>query len=223
MNSIMIQIIFIAICYLLSLVFPKITSFPSAGLWPLALCEITILCLANPESPLSMFMIPCPIKAKYYPWALFGFFTLLSGFSVIQFDILAGIIYGHLFFFYLKDKIQFSDTCFNKCQENCVFNKLKGFSGFIPLAAANGFTMSSPAIPQDSPSDSNGTAFQAFKGSGTTIGTFDTQTKAAPQVPVQQQIQKPDIIISGQQYRQLKEEDIIIEKLDESNDKSNRV
>jgi len=132
-NAIIIQIIFTLSCYLIALGFPQVLNYPSAGLWPLALAEITILCLANPESPLRMFLIPCPIKAKYYPWALFGFFTILSGFTVIQFDILAGIVYGHMFFYWLKDKIQCSDNFVMKIQGCCLFAKCASLNGNYKL------------------------------------------------------------------------------------------
>jgi len=128
-NSCFIQILFIGFCYLISLKWPQILTFPSSGLWPLVLSEITLLCLANPESDLRMFLIPCPIKAKFYPWALFGFFTVINGFRVIQFDILAGILYGYAWFYFLKDKIQISDNCLIKVQNCFLFNKIQGFTG----------------------------------------------------------------------------------------------
>ena len=98
---------------------------PSSGLWPMILAEITILCLSNPQGQLRMLFIPCMIPSKFYPWALFGFFTLLN--MNVQFDILAGILYGYLFFYFLKNKIQFSDEFINRAENWPIFNKISKF------------------------------------------------------------------------------------------------
>jgi membrane associated rhomboid family serine protease len=136
-NSILIQILYTLISYLISFVFPQILLIPSSGLWPLLLSEITILCLTNPESNFMMFLIPFMIKAKYYPWALFGLFILLN--MTIQFDILSGILYGYIFFYYLKDKLQFSDEFINKVENLYLINKLNSFESFISLSRAMSF------------------------------------------------------------------------------------
>ena len=128
-NSSIIQVIFTGFCYLISLKFESILKVPSSGLWPVILSEITMLCLANPEADLRMFLIPCPIKARFYPWALFGFFTVINGFRVIQFDILAGILYGYAWFYFLKAKVQLSDNCMIKIQNCFPFSKLSGLTG----------------------------------------------------------------------------------------------
>ena len=130
-NSCLIQLLFIGFCYLLSIKFPSILNFPSSGLWTIILLDITLLCLANPDSDLRMFLIPCPIKARFYPWALFGFFTVINGFRIIQFDILAGILYGYAYFYFLKNKIQFSESCLIKLQGCFLCNKLSGINGII--------------------------------------------------------------------------------------------
>jgi hypothetical protein len=81
-----------------------------------------------------MLFMPFMIKAKYYPWALFGFFMLLN--MSIQFDILSGILYGYIFFYYLKDKLQFSDEFIIKVENLCLINKLNSFENFISLSRA---------------------------------------------------------------------------------------
>lgn len=128
-NSMIIQIIFLGVVYLLSIKFEDYLKYPSSGLWPLILSEITLLSVANPNVPVMMFLIPCPIQAKYYPWALFGFFTVINGFRQIQFDILAGILYGYAYYFFLKNKIQPSDQFLIKLQNCFPFKHLQRISG----------------------------------------------------------------------------------------------
>lgn len=133
-NSLIIQILYIVLCFVLSVFSTGILIMPSSGLWPLIMAEITILCLTNPQNQLMMMFLPCLIPAKYYPWALFGFFTMLN--MSLQFDILAGILYGYIFHHFLKSKLQFSDEFIVKVENMPLLNKLSYFSSFVPLSKA---------------------------------------------------------------------------------------
>lgn len=90
----------------------------NSGMWPVIMAEMTLLCLANPDSPMRMFMLPCEIKAKYYPFVLFGLFVLMNGFR-IQFDVLSGILFGLLHHFVIKNKLQLTESCISRL-EGCV-------------------------------------------------------------------------------------------------------
>lgn len=131
-NSILIQIMYTTISFIISLFAKQILLIPSSGLWPMILAEITILCLTNPQGQLRMLFIPCMIPAKFYPWALFAFFTLLN--MNVQFDILAGILYGYLFFYFLKNKIQFSDEFICRAENWCIVNRLRNCNSFVSLS-----------------------------------------------------------------------------------------
>ena len=127
-NSILIQLLYVLFAIILGLIISQgLLKMPSTGLWPLIMAEITILCNANPDNEVRMFLIPVPIKSRYYPWALFAFFTLFN--MSIQFDILAGICYGYLFFYKLRNYIQFSDNFILKCEALCLFRLLSKFKG----------------------------------------------------------------------------------------------
>ena len=158
--------------FIISLFVQQILMMPSSGLWPMLLAEITILCLTNPQKQLMMMFIPFTIPAKYYPWALFGFFTLIN--VSIQFDILAGILYGYLFFFYLKDKLEFSDEFINRAENWHLVNKLNSCESFVSLSK--------------SISISGGNLF--FSGSGTNANaraasqSTNNQIPNRPQVPI---------------------------------------
>jgi membrane associated rhomboid family serine protease len=131
-NSILIQIMYTIIIFIISLFYKNILLMPSSGLWPMILAEITILCLSNPQGQLQMMFIPCMIPSKFYPWALFGFFTILN--MNVQLDILAGILYGYLFFYYLKNKIQFSDEFISRAENWPILNKISLFESFVTLS-----------------------------------------------------------------------------------------
>ena len=177
-NSFLIQVLYTLGIGLLSLVAgSSLLQTPSSGLWPLIMAEITMLCLANPDNQVMMFFIPYPFRAIYYPWALFGFFTLMN--FRLQFDILAGIGYGYLFFYYIRNYIQFSDNFINKCENNCLFKKLSTFTGFIPLQTSNSsfsnYNQSNPTTNNNPPAFRVEPADRTpvstpFKGKGIQVG-----------------------------------------------------
>jgi membrane associated rhomboid family serine protease len=182
-NSIFIQVIYSFALLILSLIFGEnILKMPSAGLWPLIMAEITLLCLANPDNDLRMFFIPCPIKARYYPWALLAFFTILN--MNLQFDLLAGVGYAYLYNYYLRSKIQFSDNFVQKCENSFVFRCFSKMTGFVSLNmcnANNGFTAWGQQGGNNNsgegqgryvaePSHSNQPVTTPFKGKGTVVG-----------------------------------------------------
>lgn len=134
MNSLLIQLLYVVLCLFFSLFSNQFLVMPSSGLWPLIMAEITILCLNNPQNQLMMMFLPCLIPAKYYPWALFAFFSVLN--MNLQFDILAGILYGYLFHHYLKTKIQISDEFVTKMENFPLLNKLQGINSFVSLSKA---------------------------------------------------------------------------------------
>ena len=134
-NSFLIQVVYtLSMLIISALAGSGALEVPSSGLWPLIMAEITMLCLANPDNQVMMMFIPYQFRAIYYPWALFGFFTLMN--MTIQFDILAGIGYAYLFFYYGRNYIQFSDAFVQKCENNFVFKFMSRFSGFVPLQSS---------------------------------------------------------------------------------------
>jgi membrane associated rhomboid family serine protease len=135
-NSFLIQVLYTLAMTIISIFAGSgALQVPSSGLWPLIMAEITMLCLANPDNQVMLFFIPYQFKALYYPWALFAFFTLMN--MTIQFDILAGIGYGYLFFLYLRSYIQFSDAFIQRCENNFIFKSLSKFTGFVPIQSSS--------------------------------------------------------------------------------------
>lgn len=141
-RSIIIQVMYIGLmCLFYFIAGEKVMITPSAGLWPLIMADISINCLRDPDRDVMFFFIPFPIKAKYYPWALLGFFTILN-FS-FQFDLICGVGFGYLYHYKLKEKIDYSIQCIQKTEANCIFNCVRNSPSFIPSVAPqnSGFGM----------------------------------------------------------------------------------
>lgn len=194
-NSIMIQLIYtliMLIAYLLirsdSVLLMNIQRgrVENNGLWPIIMAELTLLCMANPESTMRLFLLPCDIKAKYYPFCLLIFFTIMGG--GIQFDIFSAVIYGVLFHFVIKSRFNISDVFINKCENCIVFKWLKTVPGFISISqVSSGLPISMPqssrtnaSTTTETMSNSNNASsltapqpskgFTSFSGKGTKLG-----------------------------------------------------
>lgn len=143
----------------------------NGGLIPLIMCEITILCLSNPNSPMKFLFFPCEFKAKFYPLIIFALFTLLNNFN-IDFELLIGIVYGLIYHYILKKKIQITDKFTSKIENNCCFKWMTKINGFISVKSEKNklvFTISN--LTNKSINDlSKKDVFKPFHGKGVVLG-----------------------------------------------------
>ena len=136
-NTFCIQVLNLIIYPFFSLVYKKsfnseIKSKKNSGLWGIVMCEMTLLCVSNPESPMKLLLIPYTVKAKIYPIILVLMFILVN-YLEIDVEIISGVIYGFIYFYYLKTKLQISDTFVQKLETNNGFKWLSNFKGFISV------------------------------------------------------------------------------------------
>ena len=136
-NTFCIQVLNLIIYPFFSLVYKKsfnseIKSKKNSGLWGIVMCEMTLLCVSNPESPMKLLLIPYTVKAKIYPIILVLMFILVN-YLEIDVEVISGVIYGFIYFFYLKTKLQISDTFVQKLEANNGFKWLSNFKGFISV------------------------------------------------------------------------------------------
>jgi hypothetical protein len=110
----------------------EIKSRKNSGLWGIVMCEMTLLCVSNPESPMKLLLIPYTVKAKIYPIILVLMFILVN-YLEIDVEIISGVIYGFIYFYYLKTKLQISDTFVQTLETNNAFKWLSNFKGFISV------------------------------------------------------------------------------------------
>ena len=136
-NTFCIQVLNLIIYPFFSLVYKKsfnseIKSKKNSGLWGIVMCEMTLLCVSNPESPMKLLLIPYTVKAKIYPIILVLMFILVN-YLEIDVEVISGVIYGFIYFYYLKTKLQISDTFVQKLETNNGFKWLNNFKGFISV------------------------------------------------------------------------------------------
>ena len=136
-NTFCIQVLNLIIYPFFSLVYKKsfnseIKSKKNSGLWGIVMCEMTLLCVSNPESPMKLLLIPYTVKAKIYPIILVLMFILVN-YLEIDVEVISGVIYGFIYFIYLKTKLQISDTFVQKLETNNGFKWLSNFKGFISV------------------------------------------------------------------------------------------
>ena len=90
------------------------------GMWGIIICELTLLCLNNPQSQIKILFFPCKIKIKYYPIIFCLLLSLFDSFK-IDLQIISGVIYGVIYFYFLKSKIIISDSFINNIEEKYCF------------------------------------------------------------------------------------------------------
>lgn len=155
MNSILIQIIYIILSLIISLIL-KDKNFlnkklnikgkvENCGIWPYIICELTLLSLSNPNYPIKFLFCP-EFKTKYYPIFVLIIFCLVNSFS-IDLEILCGIIYAFLYHFLIKTKLRISNNLVRKIENFGIVNCFKNFGGFISV---NKNRYSSPGMSDNS-------------------------------------------------------------------------
>ena len=143
------------------------------GLWPILMCDLTIICMEHPEENLRVFLFPCVIKAKYYPLVLFLIITILSNFN-IDFESLCGIAVGFLRHFYLRNSFEISNFFALKVENNCLCKWMKKRKGYISLTSTGAPDV--PANLETMTKSQNSNNFTAFSGKGFTVGSSNSNT-----------------------------------------------
>ena len=169
LNTLCIQVFNIVIYSFFSLLNHKtfnseIKSKKNSGLWGIVMCEMTLLCVSNPESPMKLLLIPYTVKAKIYPIILVLMFILVN-YLEIDVEIISGVIYGFIYFYYLKTKLQISDTFVQKLEVNPALKWLINFKGFISVThISNGMPISINKISIDNEQEK-----EKLKGKGVVV------------------------------------------------------
>ena len=136
LNAICIQIINIVIISLFSLInnnifTPEMKTRNNSGLWGIVMCEMTLLCVSNPESPMKLLLLPFTVKAKIYPIILILLFCLVN--LDIDVEVISGIVYGLIYYYFLKSKLQISDSFVQKLESFPIFKNMLNIKGFISV------------------------------------------------------------------------------------------
>ena len=111
---------------------PEFKYQKNCGIWGIVMCEMTLLCLSNPESPMKLFLLPFTIKAKIYPILLIFLFMLVN-YLEMDAEILSGVLFGFIYYYYLKSNLQISDSFVQKLETNSFLKELNNIKGFISI------------------------------------------------------------------------------------------
>lgn len=184
MMTFFIQILYCSIMSIISLIIQntavlrmKISmgQIRNEGLWPILMCDLTLLCLSNPNQDMKFFCFPCIIKAKFYPIILFVVFTVLSGFQ-IDFEILCGIIFGFLYHYYLRNKLEISNTFALKVENSFLCRWMANKKGFISISHSGSTEIPVNLENVTNINNDSNRNFSAFKGKGITVGSSNGNT-----------------------------------------------
>ena len=142
LNSIFINLISCLLTYLFSsenfqiLHYSYVHKVNNSGIWPIIICETTLLCLNNPDSKIKLLFVPSPVRAKYYPFIIIILLTLINNFR-INFGIVSGFFYGIIYYFLLQNKFSISESLTRKLEKSFLFRCLIGLNGFMILHQLN--------------------------------------------------------------------------------------
>ena len=142
LNSIFINLISCLLNYIFSsenfqiLHYSYVHKVNNSGIWPIIICETTLLCLNNPDSKIKLLFVPSPVRAKYYPFIIIILLTLINNFR-INFGIVSGFFYGIIYYFLLQNKFSISEGLTRKLEKSFLFRCLIGLNGFMILHQLN--------------------------------------------------------------------------------------
>ena len=141
LNSIFINLISCLLTFLFSnnfqtLHYLYVHKVNNSGIWPIIICETTLLCLNNPDSKIKLLFVPSPVRAKYYPFIIIILLTLINNFR-INFEIISGFFYGIIYYFLLQNRFNISEGLTKKLERSCLFRCLVGLNGFMILHQLN--------------------------------------------------------------------------------------
>ena len=148
----------------------------SSGFWPVIICELSLLCLSNPNSDVRLLCLPFEFKAKYYPIFIFIMFGLLNNLNT-DFEVLIGILYSFLYHFVLKNKLKISTVFVKKVENCCCIKKIAKIKGFVSIdTLGNKVANVVNSITEKVKNVTVTQGLEAFKGTGIPVGgTYGTQ------------------------------------------------
>jgi len=135
----------------------------NSGIWPIIICETTLLCLNNPDSKIKFLFVPSPIRAKYYPFIIIILLILINNFRV-NFHIISGLIYGIIYYYLLQNKCNISEETSINLENKCCFRCLIGLHGFMIISKKH--VTNNGDVNIINSYDKNG----HFQGKGITVG-----------------------------------------------------
>ena len=151
-NNFFIQILYTALISLISLIIQSknfmqkkivyknenIHSIKNCGFWPGIMCELTLLCLSNPNTKVKFLFIPFNFSAKYYPFLWYVFFCIVNTTNYNNdIEVLVGILFALLYQKYLKNVLNISDKFVEKTEKILCCRCITDITGFVSVKQVN--------------------------------------------------------------------------------------
>ena len=142
-NNFLIEILYTCIISIISLILKnknfmkeKINNkgiVRNCGFWPVIMCEITLLCICNPNTKVKFLSIPWDFKAKYYPFIWLVLFCCVNNYHN-DIEVLCGVIFAFLYQYCLRYYLNIPDSLIEKMENNFCFNWMLKIRGFVSVS-----------------------------------------------------------------------------------------
>lgn len=110
----------------------------NCGLWPAIMCELTLLCLSNPNTKVKFLFIPYEFSAKYYPLIVYIVFCLVNVFNYYNdIEVFMGIIFAFIYHFFLKNYLNITDKFIEKLEKSLCCGWMLKITGFVSVNHIN--------------------------------------------------------------------------------------
>ena len=142
-NSILIEILYTLIIFIISLIIKrkdftlykinKKGAVRNCGFWPVIMCEITLLCICNPNTRVKFLSIPWEFSAKYYPIIWFIIFCCCNNYNN-DIEVFTGILFAFIYQYGLRYYINIPDKCIESMENNCCCKWMLKLTGFVSVS-----------------------------------------------------------------------------------------
>lgn len=189
--TIVTNVLFAVLCIFLSMFgMPEALLWDCSGFWTVIFSLITVDCMKTPDVPRKMMCLPWEIPGKYFPLALYAFFSLFGGFELsYAMAIATGYAYsqGHL------EKVKLTEPYLESLEETngLLGSTAREATGWIFTVPQDGSGGYAPVNAQDSASSSSSSSFYPMNrggvpsgaGAGNSIAAGSTHGKHGEQFP----------------------------------------
>ena len=142
-NTILIEILYSLIIYVVSLII-KNKDFTlnklnnkgvvrNCGFWPVIMCEVTLLCICNPNTRVKFLSIPWDFSAKYYPIIWLALFCLFNNYNN-DIEVLTGFLFAFIYQYGLRYYLSIPDKFIEKMENNICCKWMLKITGFVSVS-----------------------------------------------------------------------------------------
>ena len=96
------------------------------------MCELTLLCICNPNTKVKFLFIPFQFSAKYYPMIWLIIFCSFNNFNN-DIEVLCGILYAFIYQNFLRFYLKISDSFIEKIEKKICSNCILEMIGFVSV------------------------------------------------------------------------------------------